>query len=94
MTRHQLPDGTTPAVGDDVTSQVIATGEFTAPPSSTAFMYTLGGVQIPVALLWAVDAGYRFSRLAADSPVNPQGARSVSDTGFDLPVGPVMSRSV
>lgn len=75
FTGGTLPDGSTPAVGADVTSQVIATGEFIAPPSSTAFMYTLGGgVQIPVTRRWAIDAGYRFSRVSADTPVNVQGA--------------------
>jgi opacity protein-like surface antigen len=70
-----LPDGSTPAVGADVTSQLITAGYFTATPASTAFMYTLGtGVEIPVARHWAVDAGYRFSRVAADTPLNAQGA--------------------
>jgi len=70
-----LPDGTTPTVGDDVTSQLVAAGDFTAPPPTTAFMVTLGGgVEIPVARRWAIDAGYRFSRVAADTPLNAQGA--------------------
>ena len=38
-------------------------------------MFTLGGgVEIPVARHWAIDAGYRFSRVAADTPLNAQGA--------------------
>ena len=70
-----LPDGSTPTVGDDVTSQLVAAGDFTAPPSTTAFMFTLGGgVEIPVSRHWAIDAGYRFSRVAADTPLNTQGA--------------------
>ena len=69
-----LPDGSTPSVGDDVTSQIVSAGDFTAPGATTAFMYTLGaGVEIPVTRQWAVDAGYRFSRVAADTPVNAQG---------------------
>ena len=37
-------------------------------------MYTLGGgVDIPVAHHWAVDVGYRFSRIEADTPLNAQG---------------------
>ena len=69
-----LPDGSTPSVGDDVTSQIVSAGDFTAPAATTAFMYTLGaGVEIPVTRQWAVDAGYRFSRVAADTPVNAQG---------------------
>ena len=70
-----LPDGSTPTVGDDVTSQLVAAGDFTAPAATTAFMFTLGGgVEIPVARHWAIDAGYRFSRVAADTPLNAQGA--------------------
>ena len=71
----KLPDGSTPTVGDDVTSQLVAAGDFTAPPPATAFMFTLGGgVEIPVARHWAIDAGYRFSRVDADTPLNAQGA--------------------
>jgi opacity protein-like surface antigen len=70
-----LPDGTTPSVGTDVTTQLGSAGDFTAPPATTAFMFTLGaGVEIPVARHWAVDAGYRFSRVAAATPLNAQGA--------------------
>jgi opacity protein-like surface antigen len=70
-----LPDGTTPTVGTDVTSQITNAGFFTAPPASTAFMYTLGGgIAIPIAPHWAADVGYRFSRIAADTPLNAQGA--------------------
>jgi opacity protein-like surface antigen len=69
-----LPDGSTAAVGADVTSQLVTAGYFTAPPATNAFMYTLGtGVEIPVARHWAVDAGYRFSRVAAETPLNTQG---------------------
>lgn len=70
-----LPDGSRPTVGDDVTSQLVAAGDFTAPPPTTAFMFTLGGgVEIPMARHWGIDAGYRFSRVAADTPLNAQGA--------------------
>jgi len=70
-----LPDGSTPALGDDVTTQLTAAGDFAAPPATNAFMFTLGGgVEIPVARHWAVDAGYRFSRIDADTPLNAQGA--------------------
>ena len=69
-----LPDGSTPALGDDVTSTVIDSGVFTTPPAATAAMFTLGGgIDIPLARRWAVDAGYRFSRVAADTPLNAQG---------------------
>jgi hypothetical protein len=70
-----LPDGTTPSVGDDVTSQIETAGDFVTPAPSTSFMFTLGGgVEVPVARHWAVDAGYRFSRITADTPINTQGA--------------------
>jgi Outer membrane protein beta-barrel domain len=70
-----LPDGSTPAIGADVTSQIITAGYFTTPPATTALMYTLGaGMEIPVARHWIVDAGYRFSHVAADTPLNEQGA--------------------
>ena len=69
-----LPDGSTPSVGSDVTSQLVSAGDFTAPPASTAFMFTLGGgLAIPVTDHWAVDAGYRFSRVSAATPLNAQG---------------------
>jgi opacity protein-like surface antigen len=69
-----LPDGSTPTVGTDVTSQLVTAGYFTAPPATNAFMYTIGtGVDIPVAQHWAVDVGYRFSRVSADTPLNAQG---------------------
>jgi len=70
-----LPDGSTPAVGTDVTTDLVTAGDFTAPSASSAFMFTLGGgVEIPVARHWAVDVGYRFSRVAATAPLNAQGA--------------------
>lgn len=70
-----LPDGTAPALGTDVTDQLETSGAFTAPAASTAFMYSLGGgIEVPVARHWAVDAGYRYSRINADMPANVQGA--------------------
>jgi len=70
-----LPDGSAPSLGADVTAQLVAAGDFTPPPATTAFMFTLGGgLEIPVARHWAIDAGYRFSRVAANTPVNAQGA--------------------
>ncbi len=74
-----MPDGSTPTVGQDVTSAIATAGVFTQPPSSTAFMFTLGGgVQTLVAPHWIVDVGYRYSRIAADttlsaSPLNTNG---------------------
>jgi len=74
-----MPDGSTPDVGTDVTSTLAADGDFTTPQSSNARMLMLGGgVQIPLAHHWAVDAGYRYARLAADTslsaaPLNTNG---------------------
>ena len=66
-----MPDGSTPAVGTDVTTAITSAGAFTAPPASSAFMFTLGGgVQVPVAPHWVVDAGYRYSRIAADATLS------------------------
>jgi opacity protein-like surface antigen len=70
-----LPDGTTPAVGANVTTQLMSGGDFSPPPASTAFMFTLGGgVDMPVMPHWAIDIGYRFSRVSAATPLNTQGA--------------------
>jgi opacity protein-like surface antigen len=70
-----LPDGSTPTAGDDVTSTLVTAGDFTAPAATTKPMFTLGGgVQVPIAHHWDVDAGYRFSRVATDAPLNAQGA--------------------
>jgi opacity protein-like surface antigen len=74
-----MPDGSSPATGTDVTAALVSSGGFTAPASSKAMMFTLGGgVQVPVAPHWVVDAGYRYSRIAADdtlsaSPLNANG---------------------
>lgn len=69
-----LFDGASGTVGQDITSQVETSGSFAVPAASTAFMYALGGgVQIPVFGAWTADVGYRFSRIAANTPVNAQG---------------------
>jgi len=74
-----LPDGSTPSPGSDVTTAITTSGNFTEPPASSAFMFTLGGgVQTLVAPHWIVDVGYRYSRIAADttlsaSPLNTNG---------------------
>jgi opacity protein-like surface antigen len=67
--------GLTPTVGDNVTAQLISMGDFTQPTASNAFEFSLGGgAEMPVAKHWAVDAGYHFSRIQADTPLNAQGA--------------------
>jgi opacity protein-like surface antigen len=69
-----LPDGSTPAIGDDVTNQLVVAGDFTQPAATNALMVSLGGgVDIPITGRWSADAGYRYSRVQADTPVNAQG---------------------
>jgi opacity protein-like surface antigen len=63
-----MPDGSTPDVGSDITSNMIAIGAFASPQPSHVTMATFGaGLQIPVVSHWVIDAGYRYSRLAADT---------------------------
>ena len=66
-----LPDGSSPVVGEDVTTALVNTGSITVPPSSTATMMTAGGgMQVLLARRWTADAGYRYSRIAADSALS------------------------
>jgi opacity protein-like surface antigen len=80
-----MPDGSTPDVGTDVTAVLTSNGAFTAPPASSAFMFTLGGgVEIPVARHWLADAGYRYSRIAADTTLS---ASPLTTNGMTFGVG-------
>ena len=80
-----LPDGSTPTVGTDVTTAIVSSGAFTQPAASTAFMFTLGGgAQFPIAPHWVVDAGYRYSRIAADSTLS---ASPLNANGMTFGVG-------
>jgi opacity protein-like surface antigen len=80
-----MPDGSTPEVGADVTTAIVSAGVFTAPPASNAFMVTAGGgVQIPVARHWIADAGYRYSRIAADTTLS---ASALNTNGMTFGVG-------
>ena len=66
-----FPDGSLSTSGSAVTSQVIATGVFTEPPSSSAFMWSVGaGADFQLVRHVALEAGYRFSRVAADTPID------------------------
>jgi opacity protein-like surface antigen len=66
-----LPDGSVEVVGADVTPILTASGLVAAQTPSTAPMFTLGGgVQIPVVPHVALDAGYRYSRINADTTLN------------------------
>jgi opacity protein-like surface antigen len=70
-----LPDGSTSTAGTDVTSQLTSAGDFTPPPATTAFMFTFGGgLEVAAARHWLIDAGYRTSRISADTPLTTQGA--------------------
>ena len=80
-----MPDGSSPTIGQDVTSNLTTSGLFTPTASSTAFMYTVGGgVLIPVASRWVVDAAYRYSRIAADSTLS---ASPLSTNGMTFGLG-------
>jgi opacity protein-like surface antigen len=69
-----LPGGTASA-GDDVTQQLTAMGDFTQPAATSAMMLSVGGgVAVPVARHVSVDVGYRYARIAADTPLHTQGA--------------------
>jgi hypothetical protein len=62
--------GNPATAGGDATSDVIAAGDFAAPPSSGGAITRLGaGVQIPIGRVVAGDVGYTFSRIAIDTPV-------------------------
>jgi opacity protein-like surface antigen len=62
-----------PTPGDDVTAQIVSLGDFTQPPASTAFMFSVGGgVAAPIAPHLVADVGYRVSRVSADTPVSAQ----------------------
>jgi len=71
FTSGTMPDGSVPAVGTDITSTLLSTGTYTAPPASTEFMLMLGGgVQVPLVTRWVADVGYRYSRIAADTTLS------------------------
>jgi opacity protein-like surface antigen len=64
---------TAPVAGDDVTAQLVSTGEFVQPAASTAGMFSVGGgVEAPIAPHVVADIGYRVSRVAADTPLTAQ----------------------
>jgi opacity protein-like surface antigen len=80
-----MPDGSSPTIGQDVTTNLTTSGLFTPAVSSTAFMYTVGGgVLIPVASRWVVDAAYRYSRIAADQTLS---ASPLSTNGMTFGLG-------
>lgn len=63
-----------PVEGQDVTDQLVSLGDFTPMLSTTSFMFAVGGgVQVHLAPRWAVDAGYRYSRVETDTPLHAHG---------------------
>jgi opacity protein-like surface antigen len=80
-----MPDGSSPSVGDNVTPGLMSSGALTTLSPSTAFMYTLGGgVQVPIASRWVVDAAYRYSRIAADTTLS---AAPLNTNGMTFGIG-------
>jgi len=80
-----MPDGSIPSVGQNVTAAIAATGLYTPPATSTAFMFTAGGgVAMQVLSRWIVDVGYRYSRIAADSTLS---ASPLGTNGMTFGVG-------
>jgi opacity protein-like surface antigen len=66
-----MPDGSLPAVGADVTSTLSETGLYVAPTPSNAPMFTFGGgAQFLTTPHWVIDAGYRYSRIGADTTLS------------------------
>ena len=62
-----------PAPGDDVTSALVTLGAFTQPSPTNAFMYSLGtGTALRIDRHVTFDVGYRFSHVAADTPLHAQ----------------------
>jgi opacity protein-like surface antigen len=65
--------GSTPNVGDDVTSQLVSIGDFVQPASTTSMMVAFGGgVEAPVAPHLVFDVGYRVAHVSTDTPINAQ----------------------
>ena len=64
-----------PSAGQDVTSDIVNAGAFTLPAAFSALMLSLGGgATLDLSKRWGADAGYRFSRIAGDTPLRAQGA--------------------
>jgi opacity protein-like surface antigen len=79
-----MPDGSVPAVGQDVTNALSESGLYVAPNPSNASMYTLGGgAQFLTTPHWVIDAGYRYSRIGADTSLS---ASPISTNGMTFGV--------
>ena len=65
--------GDVPVPGDDITSDVIASGAFAAPVASTELMFRGGaGVQVPLNKHLLGNVGYSLSRISSASPIYAQ----------------------
>jgi opacity protein-like surface antigen len=65
--------GNSAAAGDDITSDVLSSGVFTQPASTTGLMLRAGGgVQIPLGKHLLGDIGYSRSRISTDTPIHTQ----------------------
>ncbi len=63
----------TATAGDDITSDVVTGGYFTAPATKTGAMLRIGGgVQIPLGKYLLGNVGYSASRIASDTPIHTQ----------------------
>jgi opacity protein-like surface antigen len=59
--------------GEDITSDVVASGLFTTPTAKTGLMLrTGGGVQIPLGKYLIGNVGYSVSRISSDTPIHAQ----------------------
>jgi opacity protein-like surface antigen len=71
-TSGTLP-GSTPAVGDDITSQLVSIGDYVQPAPTTSMMVAFGGgIEAPVAPHLVLDVGYRVAHVSTDTPINAQ----------------------
>jgi opacity protein-like surface antigen len=65
--------GNPAATGDDMTSDVVASGLFTTPAASTGLMLrTGGGVQVPLSKHLLGNVDYSVSRISAVTPLHAQ----------------------
>jgi hypothetical protein len=66
--------GNVATTGDDITADVVASGVFTQPTTTTGLMLRAGGgVQIPLGKYLLGDIAYNASRISASTPIKTQG---------------------
>jgi hypothetical protein len=65
--------GNAATAGDDITSDVVASGLFTTPTATTGLMLRAGGgVQVPLGKYLLGNVGYSVSRISSDTPIHAQ----------------------